>query len=261
MGFRGKAKMSNNVVYRSLTVLMIFTIFGIQIQAQDKKVILKQANGLYYSFKDHGFSGLRCIVEPNWKKLLEDNSSADYGPLNLLELVSFSVSVDKNGISKVEPLLRGGGELDKRIVPTIGGLQQIISGFYQTWTNLIVTTPFPEGDDAITLKEEGGNYRVIANDNSDSQYVMSKDLIISEMSVSIPNPKVTMRPKYSKTDRGLLLTGLDFDINNNQTKVHFDLQYQEVDGYKLPTRVAYQMAFPNGQILLEMSFSKYQVSK
>src|SRR5438552_11318429 len=143
MRFRGKAKMINNInninniVCKFLTVLMTFAIIGAQVQAQDKKVVLKQANGLYYSLKDHGFNGFRCIVEPNWKKLIEDNSSADLGPLNLLESVFFSVTLDKDGTAKVEPGLRGGGDIDKRIIQTVGGLQQVVSGFYQTWTNLI----------------------------------------------------------------------------------------------------------------------------
>src|SRR5882724_8456131 len=92
--------------YKIAILLTIGALINVQTSAQDKlnkKDLVAKANKAYYNLKNQGFNGLTCVVTPNWKRLLEDNyssSSDDFPPLNLLSLIDFSVSVDKDGKAK-----------------------------------------------------------------------------------------------------------------------------------------------------------------
>ena len=245
-----------------VVVLMTFCILlNAQTHAQDtvdKKEILATANKAYYSLKDHGFKGFQCSVNPNWKKLVEDNYNREFPPLNLLSQIEFSASVDKDGTAKVDPFNRDGSEIDRRLNNTVGGIQQMISGFYQTWTSLVIQPPFFGPDEDFKIKDEGNNYLITSGG---VQVLMSKNFLISEMSIPTPTAKVVIWPKYTKTDKGLLLTSIISDINEGQMKVSFQIHYQEIEGFELPANVLYNVITPNRTISADVSFVNYHLTK
>ncbi len=91
---------------------------------------------------------------------------------------------------------------------------------------------------------------------------MNGDSLLTTLKVTTPSTIVVMNPKYVKTDKGLLLSSVNSDINNGTQKVNFDVQYQTVEGFQLPEKVGYQVALPSSQtVSVEMLFSKYQITK
>jgi hypothetical protein len=253
--------------YKFAIFVAICALINIPISGQgkqDQKDILGRANRTYYALKENGFNGFRCSADPNWKKYIEENFNGynrDFPPLNLLSQLSFAVSVEKDGAVKVEPLTLDKGEIDIRIRQDAGGLLQVITGFYQTWAAFAISTPFPDANENVILKAEGNGYRILSNDGSESEIDMSKDFLISQMSVLASGSKVIMWPKYVKTDKGLLMTSIDSDIGNGQMKVSFDIRYQEIDGLKLPSSIVYRLVAPGHRVNVDIALTKCQLTK
>lgn len=81
------------------------------------------------------------------------------------------------------------------------------------------------------------------------------------MKVSAPLSIVQLWPKFTKTDKGWLMTGLDSDINNGTQKMSLQIQYQSVEGLQLPERIEIQITATNLAALIELNFSAYQLTK
>jgi len=251
--------------YKIAIFLTVLALINVAVSAQEKpdtNAVLTKANHAYYSLKELGVNKFKCTVIPNWKKLLEENPGGlfnDSPPLNLLTQVAFSVSIDKEGAVKVEPVSNDGGTLDVRITRTVAGIQQTLIGFYQTWVSMMIQPPIPISNNNFSLTEAGSNY--LYTDGSGGRIVMSNDFLISEMTAQLPNSKIVIWPKFAKTDKGLLLTSLISDINNGEMKVSFNLHYQEIDGVQMPTNGSYIVSASNRKLGIEVAFTKYQITK
>jgi hypothetical protein len=93
------------------------------------------------------------------------------------------------------------------------------------------------------------------------EVLLTKDYVLTTMKSTAPGVVILQKPQYTKTDKGLLMTGLDDDINNGSQKVNIQIQYQTVEGFQLPGKVAYQVTFSGQTVPLDMTFTKYQLTK
>ncbi|HXA83947.1 MAG TPA: hypothetical protein VNZ47_02655 [Candidatus Dormibacteraeota bacterium] len=256
----------NFVTGRVTIVLLVFSLLHFQAFAVDLKQVISNARGSYYSLQTQGLKTFQCDAEPNWQKFLEVVNQkpvpANDPKLKQLKDLRFSVAINERGESTITPFMANGGKIDPTLNEMVDGFKQMLSGFYQTWTALVLTNPFPEAYAGLTLKQEGDNVRLLGKDGgSDVEILLSKNYAITEMRVASPGSKIIMFPKFAKTEKGLLLTDVDSDINDGQQKVQLGITYQNVEGLKLPDHASLKVTLPEQVVAVDISFSKYQVTK
>ena len=258
--------MKNSLVGRATIVLVVCSLLHVTAFAADVKQVITTARGSYYALHSQGLKTFQCSVEPDWQKFLtivnQKPVAADDPKLKMFKDLRFSVAIDERGESTISPFMANGGNVDPSLNQMIDALKQMLSGFYQTWTAMVLTNPFPEAYGEMTLKQEGDNFRLLGKDGgSDVEILLNKDYAIIEMRVASPGSKVIMFPKFTKTAYGLLLADIDSDINDGQQKVHLGITYQNVQGFSLPDHASFKVTLPDQVVAVEVAFSKYQVTK
>jgi hypothetical protein len=258
--------MKRSVTGRATIVLLVCSLLYVSAFGVDVKQVITNARGSYYALQTEGLKTFQCNVEPDWQKFLtivnQKPVAADDPKLKLFKDLRFSVTIDEHGESTITPFMANGGNVDPSLSQMIEALKQMLSGFYQTWTAMVLTNPFPEAYGEMTLKQEGDNFRLLGKDGgSDVEILLNKEYAIIEMKVTSPGSKVIMFPKFTKTEKGLLLADIDSDINDGQQKVHLGITYQNVQGLSLPDHASFKVILPDQVVAVEVAFSKYQVTK
>jgi hypothetical protein len=223
-----------------------------------KASILKKAAVAYYILQSHGLKSFQCDVQPNWAQIVTDPDQ-----LAAVNQVEFSAVIDDQGGVQVAPFLPSGATIDPSLGQIVGGLQQTISGFFQTWNSFVLSPLIPQPDDtAIGFSSQADGYHFgKQSQNMSVDLVVTKDALLTEMKVVTPSETVVLKPGYIATDNGLLLISTASDLNNGSQKVDFQLQYQEVHGFEMPVMAAYQVTLPNQVVSIDLSLTDYKIVK
>jgi hypothetical protein len=63
------------------------------------------------------------------------------------------------------------------------------------------------------------------------------------------------------TSKGLLLAGMNVDLNNGTQKIVFEIQDQEILGFHLPFKLVSRMTMPTQEVLpVESTFSNFSLT-
>jgi hypothetical protein len=259
--------MKNFVARKTVIAMLLCAFLSVTAFAADIAEVIKNARDSYYTLKSQGLKTFKCDVQPDWQKLLvsvdKKNIALDDARLKQLAGLHFTVAIDEQGQSTITPYKVNGDPIDPSVNQLVSGFQQMLSGFYQTWTSMVLSNPFPDAS-GQTLRLEGDNFRLIGKDgDSDIEILLNKNYAITEMKVMSAVSKTIMLPQFDKTAKGLLFTGVDSDITDadGHTKVLLGVQYQEVQGLQLPKTAQFTVTLPSQVIAVEMKFSNYQVVK
>jgi hypothetical protein len=232
-----------------------------------KREVLQRAHDAYYTLQARGLKSFQVNIEPNWKQFIDDmkkTQAPSEQRMAVLSLIQCAVTVNGQGEATVTPYSSDGKEIDHIVDDSVGGLKQMVQGFYQTWSAMVFTSVFPDVDDtSFTMQEQVDGYLFTGSGPSAGQeFVLSKDYTLMSMKVVSGGTQVAMTPKYTKIDKGLLLTGISSDINNGAQQIGIQIQYQLISGFQLPTHVWFRITAPSqAPILIEIEFNKYQVNK
>jgi hypothetical protein len=239
----------------------------------NQEEVIKGARNAYYVLRAQGLKDFHCTVVPNSKTFAE---SLKIGPDNpnvkLVNDLRLSVSVDEYSRWTITPFLTSGREIDHSFDQIVGGLsfnqivgvfRQIIDGFYKLWGNLVLTNPIVGMAPSTRVREEKEGYRVSATANGmNVEVLLNKDYAMTEMNITSGDSKNTVWPTFTKTDKGFLLTSMKSSLNDGQEQISFDIDYRDIEGLKLPSKVVVSQPISGGQpITIELTFSKYQIEK
>jgi hypothetical protein len=236
-------------------------------QKPGTKEIMDKARQIYYVLQDRGLLALQCNVQPDWKKVLDSTEghsvAADNAMLILLIPVSYSAVVDERGGLKLAPVVATGGAVDPSVAKIVESAQKMLEGFLQTWVAMELSTPFPPSDDAnlIFSEQQDGYHFTEKSGEQNVEFILTRDYVLTTTKVAAPGVVVVMHPKFTKTDKGLLMTGSDSDLNNGAQKIGLQIQYQTLEGFQLPEKVFYQASFQDANLAMEMTFTKYRLTK
>jgi hypothetical protein len=233
----------------------------------DKKTVLEKALHSYYILENQGLKSFQCIVQPDWKKFIDAMAQkpiAGEDPrLALLMPVQYSVAVDTQGDPQITPVLTTGGIPDSSVEGVVAGAQRTILGFFQSWDSMVLSSLFSPSEEAsYTLLEQQDGYKLTEiSGELNIEILLTKDFVFTTMKSTAPGVVILVKPQFTKTGKGLLMTGMDDDINNGSQKVNVQIQYQAVEGFQLPSKVSYVATFSGQTVPLELSFTKYQIPK
>lgn len=253
-------------------ILCLLLINGVSAQDKpqiDKADLLNRAQKQYYNLRAAGVAELTCKVNVNWLRLLKDLNDTGNDPegvsLDMLKPIQFSMSLGANDQFNLEhtpyPLIPD-KETQDNVRMLVDDSTQMVGSFVSAWRQFVLTPIFPEVSSVQSIEETDDGYRVRATDGDiKTNLVMSKEMVISNISVSSLLLTGTTSPAFIKTQKGLLLNRLDSNIGDGQIKSVIDIDYQEVDGIQVLKSVLYNSTDRGERHIIELSFSDYSIKK
>jgi hypothetical protein len=144
------------------------------------------------------------------------------------------------------------------------GMDQAVSGFFSTWSMFMLNTPFPSAETEYELEDLGKQYRLTYKDGSaDVVTLMSKDLIITEVKVTSAEFTSSVRPQFTRTAKGLVLSGYTADYQPTSgpgvVKLDVKMEHQPVSGLQLPVSLIADSVLDGAPTHIELAFSDRQV--
>lgn len=263
-----------------LGALLCLAYLGVSVaasppaRAAGDKEIVRQARQAYYTLRSEGLSAFQCNVAVDWDKLFTSILGPD-GVANNPDLVNsgkatrFAAALGLDGQPKVTHrfgVVPADAKVKASLEQIVSGTEQVVGGSLQSWGGVLFATPFPAVESNYKLEERGSQYRLSFQEGKiDILIVMAKSLVISEMSVNMPEGLATLKPKFVKTPKGLLMSSYRGELERQGTKQHGQtgIEYQEVSGVKLPRKLSVDWSPSNSSISVKVDalFSDCKVTK
>jgi hypothetical protein len=255
------------VLARFCVGLLSIASFSAVMHAQttDKKKIVKQARQSYYSLKDQGVAEFQCTIVPNWQLLLTEQK-LDADSVNravlLLNKIHFTVSLAAGAEAKVthNDVSAENEQVAKGLSQIYSGMEQMTTGFFQTWSAFSMSPPLPEIEGDYQLEKTGTEYRLSYKDGTaDVVTILDRDFAMSYLKTTTPDFDSTIRPHFKKTAKGLLLAGYSATYTGKSaadtTELQIAIDYQSVDELPLPQKLDLKGAYGSSPFHVEVRFS------
>src|SRR6267142_430839 len=244
-----------------------------------KQRLLKDARASYYSLKTEGLKGFSCTMVPNWAALLAEQRKSDPEKIDeaiqRLKGIHFSVDVDADGAAKVghNEITADNDAMAKGLAQVYSGMEQMTSGFFQTWAVFVVHPALPEQGTDFDLETGPSQYHLAykeggakaaetepaAASGTAINVTMSKLFVINSVKVAAENFTSTIQPRFAKTSKGYLLTGYDAEYQgsagSDRTELHVDMENQAVSGFQVPQKLALKGMYNGSPFAVEVVFS------
>ena len=263
-----------------LWALILACVWGLTLpvaqgaDVANKREIIQQAKQSYYGLRARGWIEFQASVQPNWRMVLKEQLDKD--PLNaekaltMLNDIHFLVSLGPNGAVKithrtdVAPINEQAAEGFNQI---FSGMEQAMSGFFDSWSPFMLTSPFPEVGSEYSLEELGNQYHLSYKDGTAAiaTTMSKKDLVISEITVDSPEFKSVLKPQFTKSVQGLLLSGYEATYQGTgggaSVQLNVRIENQPVSGVQLPHKLNLDGSYQGTPFNMELTFSDYTVEK
>jgi len=238
---------------------------------KDRKQVVQRARDSYYSLRRLGLVSYESSITPNWKVTLKDQIKADPpgadASLKLLDGLHFAMSLDPSGNVKVThhtDVVPPSRQVADGFDQIYGGMEQAVSGLFATWSVFMLTSPFPEVESDYKLEETAGEYRLSYKDGeADVTTRMTKELVITEITVQTSAFSSSIKPTLIKTQQGLVLSSYEgnYEPKSGPGTTHINAQfdYQDVNGLQLPHKVNLDAVYDGTPNQMELTFADYQV--
>jgi hypothetical protein len=241
-------------------------------QSPDDRQTLNQARQAYYNLRTQGVSTFQCDVVPDWNLLLQDqrqsNPAAADTAIKVLNQLRFVVSVgadDKVTLTHNE-LTGQSQEMNTALTQIYGGMEQMTSGFFDTWKLFMVNRPFPETQSQFQLQPLGALYSLhYVENSSDVVTTMSKDFAINQLTVTTSAFHSSIHPIFTKSVNGYLLSGYDADYDSGKpeelTRLNVLVDYQSVNGIEMLQKLDLKGAYGGAKFDVALGFQGCQIVK
>ncbi|HLW55036.1 MAG TPA: hypothetical protein VKW06_19550 [Candidatus Angelobacter sp.] len=259
----------------SIFVVCLCSFLLPALSAQDlpnKKALVGQARDSYYNLRSQGLSSFECSITPNWQLLLQDQRKQDPAAtdtaiqtLNQLRFVTTLAADDSVKLTHND--LPGQSEQMMAALKQIfGGMEQMTSGFFDTWKLFMVSRPFPDVDSQYLMESLGQQYRLSYKDgNADVVTTMARDFSISDLKVTTPDFNSSLQPTFTRTPRGWRLSGYEASYQSQKpeeaTHLKVFVDYQDVQGLSVLQKLSLSGSYGGAPFAIELAFSACRVTK
>jgi hypothetical protein len=235
------------------------------VQPSGKLEVLKKARSSYYSLKNEGMAGFKCEMTPNWAALLEDQRKADPAKIDnaiaRLKQLHFFVDVGANGAATVThtEIAADNQKMSEGLKQVYSGMEQMTTGFFQTWSVFVVTPPLPDVTTEFQLKSASDQHSLSYKDgNTDVLTLMGRDFAVSNLKVTAKDFVSILRPRFTKTSKGYLLNAYDADYQGSggkdKTELYVTIDYQAVESLQLPQKLNLKGSYNTSPFQVEVTF-------
>jgi len=267
--------MRSAVIRVTLFVLGCCSLTPLLASAQavaNKQSVLSQARQSYYNLRSQGVSTFNCSVTPNWELLLQEQRKQDANradaAIKMLSQIHFTVTLAADDSVKLthNDLPGQTPEMTTALQQIYGGMEQMTSGFFDTWKAFMLNNPFPEVSSEYQLEAVGPQYRLSYREGDvDVATNMGRDFAISNMRITSAQFDSTIQPHFTNTPGGYLLSAYDASYQSQKpeeaTQLKVRLGYQEVSGVQMLQELDLSGAYGGKPFAVELAFSDCQVGK
>lgn len=263
------------VLCSCLLVLVVSDAHAQQIPAasQSSKEILSKARTAYYSLSDEGLAEFSCSVTPDWSALLaaerkDDPAGADRAVQTLNQL-RFNAAYGQDGNVHITHNTIAGQ--NQKMVDAMNqifsGMEQMTSGFFDTWKLFMISPPFPAVESEYQLDNSGTQYRLSYTEGSNTRVVttMDPDFSINQLKVTTPEFNSAIWPKFTRTAKGFMFTSYEATYFGSKpgetTQLKVAIGYQEVSGLQLVRSLDLQGSYGGSPFSVQLTFSDCTVKK
>jgi hypothetical protein len=259
-------------------LLMAFCLFGIGVSSAqvvdvpNKKEIITKGRQSYYNLHKEGLAGYTCEFSPNWNALLADLRKSDPEAadktMKTLKQIQFSMTLSPDDRVKIEhtlPLAVNAQDLAP-YKDFFSGMEQMMVGFFQTATPFILSSPLPESDGDYKLEDQGAQYLLTYKEGGAGiTTLMNKNLILSNLTVTMQENVTSLNPTFFKNPKGLLLSGYDATVKakdpGQNTVLNTRIGYQEIQGLQLIQTLNIAGSYGESSFAFEILFTDYQITR
>jgi|SRR5215467_971635 len=239
---------------------------------QDKSDFIRAVRGAYYSLPKKEIKELECSVEQDWAAILRQEIKAEVKPdnagLKLLNGVRFWVTVSETGKAKlthqVDQYPQSPGDMDN-LQNAIGGTEETVDGFWRTASLFLFSSALPKPETAYQLSAQDGSYLLSYRDGGfDIVTTLAKDYAISEVKVSSATLSSSLKPKFTRTKAGFLLTAYDADYKQgvaDPAHVSVQITYQDVESLQLPSDLVVQTTSDGAKHYMRLHFGECKIKR
>jgi hypothetical protein len=240
--------------------------------AVDERALLSRARQSYYDLHKEGMTGFQCTIKPDWNSVLAAQRKANPEgvdrAISTLSQLLFTVNLSPEGrVSLTHNDLTGQNkEMMDALAKIYGGMEQMTSGFFDTWTAFVLKPPFPEVAGQYRLETVGPQYRLSYKDETaDVVTTMGSDFVISDLKVTTPEFLSTIEPSFTRTPKGFLLSGYEAHYQSNKpeetTHLKVLIAYQEVDRVQMLQKLDLSGTYGATAFAVQLTFTGCQVTK
>ncbi|WP_243293584.1 hypothetical protein [Geothrix mesophila] len=238
----------------------------------DPEAVLQKARAAYVNLAGKGFNRYRFVATPDWAAMLAEQAKTNpegyRAALDLFAKVRFDVLVGPQGDAQVShnTVDSPNPQTTAGLNQVYNGMEQTLTGFFQTWAPFMVNTPFPPAGTSARLEDAGSHYLVDWEETGDIKVHLQMDrtFTITEMKVKSPAFDSTIRPAFERQPGGLVLAGYDAEYLSTASSLRLKVQIKNKAIQELPLPVALDlsvwMGSANRQQIL-MTFSELNVEK
>lgn len=266
-----REKRRGNDLFSSLLIavfLLSAVSMGVSAQtlpAAKAREILTQARRSYYSLKEDGFSGMRCEVDPDWEAAfasvkVDSLKSMEIFPF--LKTIHFELLVGPDGSSLLSRDFDSpppSENIATRIRSVTNGFDEVVTGFFHTWSQFMMDSILPDPDSQYTLAQTGGEYHLSYSDTkTEVSATMSRDYSITAIHVKTAAFESTLSPKFTTTSRGWILSSYEATFQAGPQageQLSVTIEYPSVDGLRLPKDVAVVVTQPSQTVHVPFALS------
>lgn len=236
-------------------------------QSSEDKELIRKARQHYYNLRALGLISFEAKLQPNWKVALVNMPQNPVGT-KVLNGLHFSMSLDEDSEVTVKhraDVPAPDREMQAGVEQIVSGLNQMITGFVSTWRLFMLERPLPDPNIAFKLEDLGASYLMSYKENAaDVVISMTKELAITNMSVSMPSFQASVNPVFQMTDQGYVLVGYFGAYHPisgpGKGTIKVQVDYQDVKGLKLPQKLYIDTVLDGSPAAMELLFSNYSVS-
>jgi hypothetical protein len=234
--------------------------------AADNKAIMTQARTAYYTLAAHAFGGFQCDVNPTWEVALQDiiksNPANAKATMKILNQLKFGVALDATGPAKVthNSVTPANDKQARGFNQIYGGVEKTLVGFFNTWSMFVRSSPLPTPESAYELNGRDGGWHLAYKEGTANVITeMEKDFVIRELKVTTPEFVSSIRPQFTHTREGLLLTAYQGEYRSqaqgDYTQLALRITYREVDGFQIPAKMEMTGSSKGTPVSSELVFS------
>lgn len=267
--------MKNAASFRICIALLVCCALAPLSAAQavaNKQSVLSQARQSYYNLRAEGLASFQCSLTPNWELLLQDqrkqNPDGADAAIKVLSQLRFTASLAADDTVKLthNDLPGQSQQMMDALKQIYGGMEQMASGFFDTWKLFMVNSPFPTVGSEYQLEAAGAQYRLSYRDNlADVVTTMGRDFAISNLKVTTAEFDSAIQPRFNSTPKGFVLSSYEASYQSQKpdeaTLLKVLLAYQDVSGMQMLQKLNLSGTYGGTPFAVELTFSDCQVMK
>jgi len=259
----------------ALVGVLLMAVPAIAADRADKRDIIRQARAAYYSLRGKGLDAFSASASVNWEVVLGpiktgDDVSQRASAMKLLNGLHFGLAMDARGKVTVTHRADTPAPNDtsqKGYDQIFGGMEQVITGFYDTYSPFVVTSPFPEVESEYTVEDIDIGYRVSYKEGTSTSVVtrMTKTFAIIDSVVNAADFDSVIKPVFTTTEQGYVMTAYNGyykpKTGPGTTLLDCTMEQQMVDGLRMMKKLHFDSSVDGAKNQTELTFADYVIKK